>query len=91
VPAPAATVPHVIVYHWWNGSWGSMTRRDVWLETLDHGRFLIRWHGGAWRDRDGRYTTSSPAAAEAAIRALLVADQSWKEIAAATRRRPESR
>ncbi len=25
-----------IVERWWNGSWGRLTRRDIWLRTDDH-------------------------------------------------------
>jgi hypothetical protein len=70
----------VVLYHWWNGSWGTMTRRDVWLEELDDGRLLIRWHGGDWRDRDGRYVTGRPRVAIAVLRALLDTDSSWRSL-----------
>lgn len=83
-----ATVGAVLICHWWNRSWGTMTRRDVWLERLPDGRFLIRWHGGAWTDRDGRYTARRPEVAIAVLRALLVPDQPWKEISRAHHRRP---
>lgn len=29
LPAPS----HHVVERWWNGSWGTMSRRDVWLRT----------------------------------------------------------
>lgn len=71
----------MVLHHWWNGSWGSWTRRDVWLEELTDGRWLVRWRGGDWRDRDGRYVTSSPKTAVAVLRALLGEDLSgWREI-----------
>lgn len=69
-----------LVTHWWNGTWGTMTRRDVWLEQLDDGRFQVRWRGGDWRDRDGRYITRSPKVAVAAVRALLSTGTGWREL-----------
>ena len=68
-----------------------MTRRDVWVEGLPDGRITIRWRGGAWTDRDGRYTTKSPETAIAALRALLVplpGRQQWKDISGTGRHRP---
>jgi hypothetical protein len=71
----------MLLVHWWNGSWGRLTRRDVWLEQLDDGRLRVRWRGGAWRDRDGRYVTRSPKVATAVCRALLGDDLSqWREL-----------
>lgn len=71
----------MLLNHWWNGSWGRLTRRDVWLEELPDGRFLVRWRGGDWWQRDGRYTTRSPKVAVAVLRQLLGEDRSgWQQI-----------
>jgi hypothetical protein len=76
----------VLLNHWWNGSWGRLTRRDVWLEELPDGRFLVRWRGGDWWQRDGRYVTRSPRVAVAVLSALLGEDRAgWQQIRHHTR------
>ena len=64
---------------WWNGCWGTMSRREVWLEREPDGRLIVRWHGGHWRERDGCYWTYSPTRAVAALRALLDDQTRWHE------------
>ncbi len=73
--------PVELIAHWWNQRWGSIGRRDVWLERLDDGRFQVRWRGGAWADRDGRYVTASAAVAVSAVRDLLEShDADWRQL-----------
>jgi hypothetical protein len=69
-----------LVAHWWNGQWGTLNRRDVWLERLDDGRFRVRWRGPDWHDRDGQYTTRSAKVAVAAARALVDDGGTWKQL-----------
>lgn len=65
---------------WWNRSWGTMTRRDVWLDQDDADRFVIRWRCWDLRDRDGLYRTADPAKVIAFLKALLGEDKSaWQE------------
>ncbi len=41
---------------WWNRSWGTMTRRDVWLEhNADTGVFQVRWRLGTNPEDDHWY------------------------------------
>ena len=40
---------------WWNGSWGTLTRRDVWLEhDSDRDLFQLRWKVGSY-DEEQRF------------------------------------
>lgn len=69
-----------LIGHWWNGQWGTLGRRDVWLEQLDDGRFRVRWRGRDWRDRDGQYVTRSAKVAVAAVRSLVDDGGTWKQL-----------
>jgi len=71
------------VEHWWNGSWGTMTRRDVWLEAGDHQVFRVRWRGGDWRERDGVFHTTEARVAVNVLSELLgdvPTDNGWKRL-----------
>lgn len=68
------------IARWWNGSWGTGTRRDIWLEQLPDGRYRVRWRGGDWTDRDGRYITSSAWVALLVCHELLGGPGTWREI-----------
>lgn len=82
------------IAHWWNGSWGSLVRKDVWLDRLDDGRFEIRWSGGDWGEsrrvgRVGRCWRREPAAVTEALRSLLGDDLgAWKDLEAISRSLP---
>jgi hypothetical protein len=41
-------VANLQIGHWWNGHWGRLARRDVWLDQRPDGVFEIRWSGGDW-------------------------------------------
>jgi len=72
--------------HWWNGLWGTRTRKDVWLEHHhDDGRFYVRWRGGQWRDRDGVCWRTTLSKAQAVVDALTHADaadpgDNWRRV-----------
>jgi hypothetical protein len=67
--------------HWWNGSWGRWQRCNIWLEQLDDGCYLVRWSGGDWTDREGRYINPSPILALVAVGELLQSGPGkWREI-----------
>jgi hypothetical protein len=76
----------VVTEHWWNGSWGTMTRRDVWLETSEHEVIRVRWRGGDWRDRDGVFHTTNPTVAINVLVELMgesPADNGWRRLTVA--------
>jgi hypothetical protein len=65
--------------HWWNGRWGRIARRDVYLRTVDHQCAVDAREGGA----DGVTRTWHPPTEEDAL--LLVDDlisdeQGWREL-----------
>lgn len=75
------TLAGVLLYHWWNGRWGRWHRQDVWLEELPDGRWLVRWRGDDWTDREGRHVYTEPDEVIAALRELLGEDQAgWKTL-----------
>ncbi len=80
--------------HWWNGHWGYLVRRDVWLDRRPDGVFEIRWSGGDWGERspahrEGKCWRSTPQGALAALRSLLGDDLSaWKDLEALARSLP---
>ncbi len=81
VPSSASldTVVRQLGY-WWNGSWGAMTSRKIWLE-VDPARrcYILRWRGGDFRDRDGQLVTADGVAVLGALHELLGADWTvWK-------------
>lgn len=69
-----------LLAHWWNRSWGTMTRKDVWVEQLPDGRYQVRWRGGRWRDRDGVCWRSSRDDAWTAVKGLLEDGSDWKRM-----------
>lgn len=82
------------IAHWWNGSWGSLARKDVWLDRLDDGRFEIRWSGGDWGEsspakREGCCWRRNPAGVIAALNSLLGDDLgAWRDLEAISRSLP---
>ena len=70
-----------LIAHWWTGSYGSNSRRDVWVEGLVDGRLQVRWRGGDRRDRDGRHVTQSKRVAWDAVKALIRDEpERWRRI-----------
>jgi hypothetical protein len=68
--------------HWYNDVPDGGGRRDVWAERLDDGRFQVRWRGGEWTDRDGRYRTRDEKVALEAIKQLVGSpDEGWRRAA----------
>jgi len=69
-----------IVGHWWNGSWGRLTRRDVWLKTDGN-----RWYVQARQGDGDRPVWSRPYLTEEAARQQLAAmlargAKQWRDI-----------
>jgi hypothetical protein len=59
-----------------------MTRRDVWVDHMDDGRYQVRWHGGEWRDRDGSYRTTDKKVVWRILQGLIRQDggEGWKRV-----------
>ena len=49
------------------------------MELLDDGRYLVRWRGGDWTDRDGTFTGDRHAA-WTAVRALISDGKAWRRV-----------
>lgn len=66
---------------WWNRSWGTMTRRDVWLEYDDHaGIFQVRWRVGQYPDEDQWFMRHDVPRVIDKLKRLLGEDKSaWQE------------
>ena len=78
----------ILMEHWWNGSWGTMTRKDVWLETCageccDGDLIQVRWRGGDYTKEDGIFRTLDPRIAVGALVELLgeqPSENGWKRL-----------
>jgi hypothetical protein len=67
-----------VVAHWWNGTWGRMARRDVYLRTGQVWQVELR-EGGA----EGRVMVrvfDSEADARAFVDRALAAESGWREL-----------
>jgi hypothetical protein len=72
------------VHHWWNGTWGRLNRRDVYVRT-DGATFDVEVRlGGASGRRWRREFTTLPDAVDEAAR-HRAADQTWRDVTAAHR------
>ncbi|WP_326550925.1 hypothetical protein [Micromonospora sp. NBC_01813] len=67
--------------HWWNGSWGRLARRDVFLRT-DADRWYVeaRTGGAEGASRFTEYATEETA--YDAVRHLLAGPGGWREVSA---------
>jgi hypothetical protein len=73
-------MPSQLLAHWWNGQWGRMARRDVWVELLDEG-YQVRIRGGDWRDEDGKsWTAPDRLVAWRWVQELLKDGSSWTRV-----------
>lgn len=65
--------------HWWNGSWGRLARRDVFLRTDADRWFVEARSGGAeGASRFTEYATEETA--YDAVRHLLAGPGEWREV-----------
>lgn len=65
--------------HWWNGRWGRIARRDVYLRT-ENGTFVVEARAGG---ADGESRTWTPPSEEHALLLVedLLSDQDgWREL-----------
>ncbi len=68
------------VGHWWNGTWGRLARRDVYLRSGQVWQVELRVGGADGRIK--RWTFDNEPDARALVdRALAAVDTPWKELA----------
>ncbi|RUL90979.1 MULTISPECIES: hypothetical protein [Micromonospora] len=65
--------------HWWNGKWGRLARRDVFLRT-DADRWYVEQRAGGAEGVSRFYEYDTLDAAEETIRALLHPTDPWREL-----------
>lgn len=68
------------VERWWNGTWGRMARRDVWLRT-DGQRWDVWVRDGGADGRNEHTEYDTEAAARAALVELLEERWDWRRLA----------
>jgi hypothetical protein len=68
--------------HWWNGKWGRLVRRDVYLRT-DGDRWHVEQRAGGAEGVSQFYEYGSEDEAYDLVRALLAGpDDNWRELSA---------
>jgi len=67
--------------HWWNGKWGRLARRDVFLRT-DGDRWYVEQRAGGAEGISRFYEYGDEDAAYEAVRGLLVGPDTWRELSA---------
>jgi hypothetical protein len=65
--------------HWWNGTWGRLARRDVYLFE-DGGRWLVEDRQGGAEGRSRWFEYSDEDAALDCVRGLLGDGGRWREL-----------
>jgi hypothetical protein len=81
-----------LVGRWWNGKWGRLVRRDIWLtrQTVWHVRAR---QGDGETGRELHWSYTSEAEARAMVERLMCAEhpEDWRDLTEITRRSPTSR
>jgi hypothetical protein len=73
------------VGRWWNGSWGRLGRRDIWLST-DGRRWEVRFRDGGADGREGEFAFADEVQARGFVqRQIETAPGQWKDLTAALR------
>jgi hypothetical protein len=67
--------------HWWNGNWGRLARKDVYLRT-DGDQWFVEQRAGGAEGRSRFFEFGSEDEAYDIVRALLVAPDDWRELSA---------
>lgn len=67
--------------HWWNGKWGRLARRDVFLRT-DGDTWHVEQRAGGAEGVSHFYEFDSEDAGYDAVRDLLVGPDEWRELSA---------
>ncbi|MFC8850042.1 MULTISPECIES: hypothetical protein [unclassified Micromonospora] len=65
--------------HWWNGKWGRLARRDVFLR-VDGDRWHVEQRAGGAEGVSQFYEYPSVEEAEETVRALLAGADGWREL-----------
>lgn len=65
-----------VVEHWWGGEWGTMSRRDAWLET-DGQRWRVRIHA---QGDDYETAPCSEQAARRELAKVLASGRPWVQV-----------
>lgn len=65
--------------HWWNGSWGRLARRDVFLYA-DAGRWLVQAREGGADGRSLCWTYPAEPDARAQVARLLAVGTGWRSL-----------
>jgi hypothetical protein len=68
-----------VVGRWWNGRWGRLARRDVWLRRAEAWRVEAR-EGDSDSGRTQRWTFDDEATAREFVQKLLAAGDGWKDL-----------
>lgn len=65
--------------HWWNGNWGRLARRDLYLFE-DGGRWLVEARRGGAEGQSRRFECADEEAALECLRGLMAEGERWSEI-----------
>jgi hypothetical protein len=65
--------------HWWNGKWGRLARRDVFLR-IDGDEWHIEQRAGGAEGVSRFYRFDSEEVAYDAVRSLLTGPDEWREL-----------
>lgn len=65
--------------HWWNGTWGRLARRDIYLWE-DAGQWTVEARQGGAEGRSRRYDRLDEDAAMDCVRGLLLQPGDWREL-----------
>jgi hypothetical protein len=65
--------------HWWNGHWGRLARRDVFLRT-DGDQWLVEQRAGGSEGRSRFFEFASEDDAYDVVRVLLDGHDDWREL-----------
>ncbi|GIJ29972.1 hypothetical protein Vqi01_51340 [Micromonospora qiuiae] len=65
--------------HWWNGKWGRLARRDVFLR-VDADRWYVEQRAGGAEGASRFYEHDTLDEAEETVRALLQGPHPWREL-----------
>lgn len=65
--------------HWWNGKWGRLARRDIFLRT-DGNQWLLEQRAGGAEGVSQFYEIDGEDEAYDIVRALLAGPDEWREL-----------